>query len=154
MLLAVALLAIAGEPTLAEQGVAAFKSVCLDSRPAGLDGARAALASVGAKRQPDLPPLAGSKPMEVWTAGDLEFLLRPNNGRYGCFAAFKPTAATDTDGAVAALSALPGLVVKTVKPSKRVYYEWTFADGSKDSVRLTPDSQQDSVLINLEVRGK
>jgi len=154
MLIAAALLAATGEPTLAEQGVAAFKSVCLDSRQAGPDGARAALAVLGAKRQPDLPSLTNGKPMEMWVTDELEFLLRPDRRGYGCFVAFKQIAASDPAGAVSALSALPELVSKTVKPSKHISYQWTFSDGSKDSVHLTPDSQLGGVLINLEVERK
>ena len=88
--------------------------------------------------------------MRTFAEGKLEYVVRPGKGKkYGCFVAFEGS--VDLASSVkAALDTLPGLQTKPVKPGKKTYFEWVVS-GSKDEIRLTPNSDVGSILINLEV---
>ena len=110
----------------------------------------AILARVGAKEGPNLPAYGSGKPMRTFAEGELEFLVRPGKGKkYGCFVAFEGGNEL-SNSAKSHLDGLPGIASKPIKATKNVYFEWTVS-GSKDEIRLSPNSQLGSILINLEV---
>jgi hypothetical protein len=138
-------------PDAGWQAAWAFRDTCLKSRSAGVDAAVAAILSQPqATEAGSLPAYGGGRPMRTFVDGKREYLIRYGKGKkFGCFVAFGGSAEL-SDSAKHAILSFDGLTVKTVKPSKKIYFEWT-VNGSKDEIRLTPDSDRGTILINLEV---
>lgn len=153
---------LAGEevplPDAGWKAVGVFRDVCLATRGKGMDAAVAAiLAQRGIKEGPNLPGYGTrAAPMRTFEdAAGREYLIRPGKrGRYGCFVV-QPTSPADTAGLLsgsvkAALDATEGLTAKSSKEKKQTYFEWSIS-GSKDDIRMTPNSDVGGILINLEV---
>lgn len=141
----------AAAPSVAQQAVRAFESVCLANRTAGADAALNAMRSFpGASPMPDLPYQRTT--LKILTSGPLEFLMRPDRRGFGCFVAF-PGGDGESLEAVTALNAVEGLSARAPGNNRRRSHEWDVA-GSSDRIYLTPGSERGGVLINLEVRGQ
>ncbi|MES2056111.1 MAG: hypothetical protein V4564_09245 [Pseudomonadota bacterium] len=143
-------------PSLAERAVAAFVSTCLAHRGEGVDAVTRSIQSQpNVTEMTSLPALANvGKPMRMFGGGEIEYLVRlDRNSSFGCFVAFKSPDHDNTEAMVIALSAQPGMSLLPAKKSKKLAFDWSIT-GSKDSVRLVPQSQLGGVLINLEVEKK
>ncbi len=130
----------------------AFRDTCLKSRSAGVDAAVAAiLAQPTVSEGTSLPAYGSGKPMRTFAGDGREYLIRyGKKNRFGCFVALKGDPQL-TESVKQAMASFEGLQAKTVKPGKKVFFEWTII-GSKDEIRLTPNSDLGSILINLEVK--
>ena len=134
-----------------------FKETCLATRGQGIEAAVAAiLARPGVKEGQSLPAYGSGKPMRTFVDNEKrEYLIRPGKkGRYGCFVLLETSGDTSnaqfSQSAKSALDRTQGLRPKPSKKKQITYYEWSI-DGSKDDIRLTPESDVGGILINLEV---
>ena len=138
-------------PDLGRAAASAFKDICLATRGQGKDAAISAiLARTGIVEGQSLPAFGGGEPMRTFKEGSIEYLVRASKkGRYGCFVVIEGGAG-QAESVKAAIDSFDGIQAKPGKAGKKVVHTWSFA-GSKDEVRLIPNSDVGGILINLEV---
>jgi hypothetical protein len=96
----------------------AFEELCLKSRSAA--EARGKIEAAGFTKGQTLPGLMGAAPLDTYGKAPLDVAIRQSrDGDFDCILIFAPNAAADNAAVAGAVTALPGLALKSSKGGAR-----------------------------------